>query len=651
MSNETSKLSLKLLFTDFFLLIVSFFAVHYLKNGTLALAPLYKQLLILLCFNWLFISLLSKKFHPESYNGYWKSIFEFVRSDLFLLFFISFWIVIIGLSSYSRLQIFGTCGLLFFAESIIFTIYYLFVKKQKVEIDFALDKKQNRSYFLFISDFILLTLAFFVVHYFKRNTFALDNEYEKLFYIIIGLWIVTMILTRKFDRRHFESFFHAIAPCVKSVIFMAFIMATLIFGLQMFAYSRLQIFGFLLVFFILEIMLWLVYYYYRKETVADVESPQEVRSIMKQEYLSADIDHDARLNVLYQPIQTKMKEDYFKNSQKVFDFFNKAVNLSDIIRVETMILDTSESLNFNLISLAHTRLMINLHRLNDIRWVNRYFLQAHGILADNGYLAGKAETIDVLGERFEKKYPKYFRAVLYLLYFIWARLLPKLTTTKKLYFNITKGKNRAISRTEILGRLSFCGFKIIAEEYIDGEFYFIGQKVKTPSLDENPSYGPFVRFERVGYNGKLVYMYKFRTMYPYSEYLQEYVHQLNQLREGGKFKDDFRVTGYGKIMRKLWIDELPMLYNWFKGDLQLVGVRPLSKHYLNLYTPELQELRKKVKPGLVPPFYADMPKTLEEIMASEERYIKAYKEKPFSTQWRYFWKCFYNIFFKKARSA
>ncbi|MDI6743356.1 MAG: sugar transferase, partial [Smithella sp.] len=478
-----------------------------------------------------------------------------------------------------------------------------------------------------------------------------NHEYEILFYIMTGLWAVTASLTGKFEKRHFESFFHAIAPCVKSIIFMAFIMATLIFALQLFFFSRMQIFGFLVLFAGLEMLLWFLYYYYGKESVADVESSQEVRSIMRQEYLSAKLSEEERKRILFESISARMRDAYFHDRPKVFDFFNRALNLSEVIRVETMILDTAESMNFNLVSLAHTRLMINLHRINDVRWVNRYFLQAHGILADGGYLAGKAETIDDLRKRFEKKYPKYFREVLYLLYFIWARVLPKLDTTKQVYFNITKGKNRAISRTEILGRLCFCGFKIIAEEYIDDEFYFIAQKVKTPSMDENPSYGPLVRFERLGQNGKLIYTHKFRTMYPYSEYLQEYVHYLNQLQEGGKFKDDFRVTSYGKIMRKLWIDELPMLYNWVKGDLQLVGIRPLSRHYLNLYTPELQALRKKVKPGLVPPFYADMPKTLEDIMASEERYIKAYLERRFVTQWRYFWKSFYNIFFKNARSA
>ncbi len=105
------------------------------------------------------------------------------------------------------------------------------------------------------------------------------------------------------------------------------------------------------------------------------------------------------------------------------------------------------------------------------------------------------------------------------------------------------------------------------------------------------------------------------------------------------------------MMRRFWLDELPMLYNWLKGDLQLVGVRPLSNQYLSLYTEELRELRAKVKPGLIPPYYADMPTTLEEIMASEVRYIRAYLARPARTQVTYFFKCFVNIAFRHARSA
>ena len=110
------------------------------------------------------------------------------------------------------------------------------------------------------------------------------------------------------------------------------------------------------------------------------------------------------------------------------------------------------------------------------------------------------------------------------------------------------------------------------------------------------------------------------------------------------------MTEWGRVMRRLWLDELPMLYNWVRGDLQLFGVRPLSPHYFSLYPKDLQELRTRVKPGLVPPFYADMPETFEEICESERRYIERFLKQPLRTQWVYFWKAFWNIVFKGARS-
>jgi Ca2+/Na+ antiporter len=652
MSNENSKTSFKYLFADFCLLIAAFLAMNYFKRGTFVVSPEYNTLLILSLSMWLLVSLLTKKFQYESYAKYSHGLLVLIRADLFLLFCIAFVVVIFNMHMYSRLHIFGMCALLFLMETVILTSYFIFFKKDKLSESTSEKTSQIILYPLLISDFVLLIITFFLVNYLKRDTLLLDPEYEKLLLIFTGLWIVTMFMTNKFSKQHFTTYLFSITPCIKSVIFMLFIMTTLMFGLQMFHYSRLQIFAFMGMFLFMELILWFFFFDSLDKDNQDVESTREVRSIMKQEYLLSEIiPYENRIKVFYQPIKERMKDFYFKDQPQVFVFFDKSLNLSEIKRIETMILDTSDPINFNLISLPHTRLMINLHKTNDVRWVNRYFLEAHKILTDGGYLAGRVVTNDMLRKLFEKKYPKYFREFLYVIHFIWARVTPKLNLTKRFYFNITKGKRRAISRAEVLGRLSFCGFKVIAEEYIDDIFYFIAQKVKTPSLDDNPSYGPFVRFERVGANGKLIYIYKFRTMYPYSEYLQDYVHEQNQLQDGGKFKDDFRVTYYGKIMRRLWLDELPMLYNWIKGELQFVGVRPLSQHYLSLYTRELQELRKKVKPGLVPPFYADMPKTLDEIMASEKRYIKAYLEKPFSTQWRYFWKCFWNIVVKKARSA
>ncbi|MCF8431758.1 MAG: sugar transferase, partial [Melioribacteraceae bacterium] len=95
----------------------------------------------------------------------------------------------------------------------------------------------------------------------------------------------------------------------------------------------------------------------------------------------------------------------------------------------------------------------------------------------------------------------------------------------------------------------------------------------------------------------------------------------------------------------------PMFINYFKGELKLVGVRPLSRHYFSLYPASLQDQRTKYKPGLIPPFYVDLPKTFDEILSSEKKYLDAYEKAPFSTDMKYFFLSLYNIFIKRARSG
>jgi lipopolysaccharide/colanic/teichoic acid biosynthesis glycosyltransferase len=85
--------------------------------------------------------------------------------------------------------------------------------------------------------------------------------------------------------------------------------------------------------------------------------------------------------------------------------------------------------------------------------------------------------------------------------------------------------------------------------------------------------------------------------------------------------------------------------------MKLVGVRPLSKHYFELYSKKLQERRIKYKPGLIPPFYADLPSDLDAIQASENKYLDSYDKHPFRTDFRYFFKSVFNILFKHVRSG
>jgi len=294
--------------------------------------------------------------------------------------------------------------------------------------------------------------------------------------------------------------------------------------------------------------------------------------------------------------------------------------------------------------------IINLERLNDIRYLNKFLEAVNSKLSIGGEFIGRFEEYNSRKTRLIKPHPKPFNYIIHSGDILLNRVMPRFPVAKAIYFNLTKGKGRVLSKAEVFGRLYSCGFEVVEEHLIEGETYFTARKVKDPAFDKHPSYGPLIKLRRVGKDGKLIKVYKLRTMHPFSEYLQDYIFQRNELQEGGKFKDDFRISKEGKIFRKFWIDELPMFINFFKGDMKLIGVRPLSQQYFNLYTKELQEKRTRTQPGLLPPFYADMPKTLDEIIASELKYLNAYEKAPFRTDVRYFWMAMRSIIYKGARS-
>ena len=289
-------------------------------------------------------------------------------------------------------------------------------------------------------------------------------------------------------------------------------------------------------------------------------------------------------------------------------------------------------------------------RLNDYQYVNKYLESLNRSLDLGQRIEVYFETLESRRERILKKFPLVISRPYYFLDFIVKRVFPKWGPTRKIYFWLTKGNNRVMSIAETLGRLYSCGF-CVESIYNKGYLtYVVAKKNGDPKYDMNPTFGIIINLKRLGINGKIINVYKFRTMHPYAEYIQQYIYENNKLSDGGKFFNDYRVTSWGRFMRALWIDEIPMIYNWIKGDLKLVGVRPLSQHYFSLYPSDFKAMRLKVKPGLIPPFYADLPNTLDEIIESEKKYIIAYQKKPISTDIYYFLMAFKNILLKRSRS-
>lgn len=101
----------------------------------------------------------------------------------------------------------------------------------------------------------------------------------------------------------------------------------------------------------------------------------------------------------------------------------------------------------------------------------------------------------------------------------------------------------------------------------------------------NKGAGAFFIQERPGKDEKLIKIVKFKSMTDECD------------ANGEPLPDELRLTPIGKFIRKTSIDEIPQLFNVLKGDMALIGPRPLLVQYLTIYTPE-QHRRHEVRPGI-----------------------------------------------------
>ena len=162
---------------------------------------------------------------------------------------------------------------------------------------------------------------------------------------------------------------------------------------------------------------------------------------------------------------------------------------------------------------------------------------------------------------------------------------------------------------------------------------------------DSPGASPVFSQLRVGRNGKLFRLYKFRSMCPNAESKLNDLLQDNEM-DGPvfKMKDDPRITRVGHFIRKTSIDELPQLVNILKGDMSIVGPRPALPREVAQYTPyEWQRLY--VTPGLscywqIAPHRNQL--SFDEWMALDVKYVK---ERSFLVDWKIIFATFRAVLF------
>lgn len=514
-------------------------------------------------------------------------------------------------------------------------------------------KSSRHTYYLLL-DIIIVAFSFLFVVAIKPATlrYYLPNYYLPFLGFLV-VWVIVSILNKKYliiDTGRLRTHFWII---LRSNFLVLALLIIVLYFFHLLNVSRFIILGTVIISTFLE-MFFISLYVTLVIKTKTYYDPSDETSFQQETTVKADekpaIIHDSPSDdPINKELLTKIKQLIIDDSgEEVYNFLH---DISGFCNEKCSILSTNVVLNILLLPNKDYSSIINLKRINSIRRINKFFEAINMKLVADGLFICCVETYLLRKQRILNKMPFILNYIYYFFDFIYTRVFPKLPVTKQIYFAITKGKKRVLSKAETFGRLYSCGFEIIAEREIQGYLYVASTKSKEPAYDRHPTYGLFIKLTRYGKNGKIIKLYKLRTMHAYAEYLQDYIYEQHYLEEGGKFKDDFRRSTWGKFLRKFWIDELPSLINLIKGDIKLVGVRPLSPHYFNLYNEKVKQRRLKYKPGLIPPYYANLPKTLDEIMASELKYLQEYEKHPIKTDIQYFFKSIYNIIIKRARSS
>ena len=639
------------------ILSVTYFSHIFDKFGQLSPPTPYLYLYFLILVYSSVSSIYYHKYQTVLQKSFWLTLRIIFWSNFISALFIIITVSFTQLWTISREFIFITLIILFLLEIFISAIIFKYTHKTTRLIgEFTKDKNHlvyRYNIKWLITGATTLIAVYGILLFFQTKQLAMYVQDEQNLLLLIGAWGISTLLTNRYKYPNSVNHYYEIAPYIKASIIGILFIILFYFSLRLNTQDVTIIFMSGLIHSSIEIFSFYLYFFGQNKN-------HEVHPSPKND-LSTDNDDQMDLNKNLSVNEQKNKFTYhdlirslytiqLENKNEVIQFLSSTFEKENIKKDRVTIFDTISTTNIEMLYNNSQDLLVNLHNINNLRRINHYFINSYNKLSAGGLLVGSFIPLENFDSHLRGQMPHFLYAIMLPFHFIFHRVFPKLAITKQIYFILTDGKNRTLSKAEIFGRLSFCGFKMEKYETIGNQIYFTCKKSKTISEEQSPSYGPIVKLKRIGHHGRIINIYKFRTMYPFSEFIQKDVFEENNLDASGKFLNDFRITSWGRILRKYFIDEIPQLYNWLRSDINLVGVRAISKHYYNLYPKELQELRINFKPGLIPPYYADMPTTFDEIVESEVRYLQNKKEKPIITNMIYFVKALINIIFSGARS-
>ncbi|HYW94306.1 MAG TPA: hypothetical protein VE870_01820, partial [Bacteroidales bacterium] len=328
---------------------------------------------------------------------------------------------------------------------------------------------------VYFIDMVLLFVSFLIMAIYKESTPQyLSYRYFAGFGVLIASWTIFSAYFKKYRIKKKYSHGRIMRHILLSNTASVSTLAVFILALDISGFSRLMLFGTVAVCTILELVLASLYFFliHTTNSHTDIYNPPPKPLDIKKATMAVNF-RDISLSA--DVVRESVNDEFGDEASR---FIAKHTNYDD---QRNLFVATTTRFNVQFQPDNYFRQVVNLSRTNDIQYINKFFETVNRKLPMGGTFIGFAETKNQRKKRILRKFPPVLNYIYYFLDFILKRVFPKFRLTKKIYFLLTRGNNRVLTRAEILGRLYSCGFEVVEEQDIGNNFYFVMKKTDEPA--------------------------------------------------------------------------------------------------------------------------------------------------------------------------
>ncbi|HQU71187.1 MAG TPA: hypothetical protein PLG66_02770, partial [Calditrichia bacterium] len=398
------------LLLDFSLLSVAFLVVYYFKRRHIYVEKTILLYLPVYFVTWLGATLLTRKFRHYDQEDYLQRLRPYLMAILLQIGSMSILLFAFNWLDLSRFIVFGSVGLFFLMEMMFIAgaFFLPIVAKRKSFSGYSY------SVTFFFLEFALISGIFLAIYFYKRGHLVLTDEYKSIFLVIFFSWMFISLFTHRFRIPEDRNYLKVLRPFIRSSLLTIGLVSFFVFTFRILEYSRLILFGSLGLFMVFEVMMVTIYYLYHKPQETDEPVPNIFSATLLEEPEPILEDttvrlHEGKYRVPEEAeggisIRRKLCNVYLRHLPEVYQFLDEVVDLESVDYMTAESIHASHPYNVEVLPDNTLHFFMNLHEINDIRRINRYFIEVNKKLRDGAIFVGRFEPYGKRRQRFLKNY-------------------------------------------------------------------------------------------------------------------------------------------------------------------------------------------------------------------------------------------------------